>query len=554
MAQMIVTKSDNQVIIRSPGPQGPQGATGNVLEGIGADESVMIADSGEGEGIRWAQVGDANVSALSPSKVTGTALVASLADAKGDLLAATGADTVGRLPVGADGGVLVADSGEASGIGWQSLAEADVARASQVGNLLTEGMASSEDGTTVWRSVGGSVVIANDDTYARTGTRSQKITTNQNSSLVAPVAGVALADRYEVVPGEHYTFAVWVRPEAADENWIGRLYWYNSSNVAASTATTDGAVRTLAVGGWTLVSVSGRAPADAAVCMPTLVRSSGTAVTSLWLDDASFHRGIGGRPSEPGLPVVGTQATDQVVVTKDGVGSKLSAAEPVVINNGAGVSYTLPPIGDNRGVKFTLVNNGTGVVSVYCTGLETIAGLGSVTIPGKGQLEIISTGSSWNVLSGRYSTNTVGLATYEWDHASNAWRLIAYDTGIRDISGDLLNGWVATNTVSVRRVMGDVWVVGGITNPANINGNSYFYNLPGGFRPTEGWQYMVGTAQNATTRLTTGALPLIMAGYDMGVSGVIDAGQYLDFAAHFVVSASSTLPSSLPGTQVTAPR
>ena len=518
---------------------------------LSADRTLSIAAGGVTSGmIAAGAVGDAAISGgVAAGKIAGTALVASTVDAKGDLLAATGADTVGRLPVGADGEVLVADSGEASGIGWKSLAEADVARASQVGNLLPEGMANSEDGTTVWRSVGGSVVIANDNTYARTGTRSQKITTNQNSALVAPVAGVALADRYEVVPGEHYTFAVWVRPEAADENWIGRLYWYNSSNVEASTARTDSAVRTLAVGGWTLVSVSGRVPSDAAVCVPVVVRSTGTAVTSLWLDDASFHRGIGGRPSEPGLPTVGTQATDQVVVTKDGVTNKLSAAQPVAINNGTSVSYTLPPISDNSGVKFTLVNNGTGTVSVYCTGLETIAGLGSVTIPGKGELEIISTGSSWNVLSGRYSTNTVGLATYEWDHASNAWRLIAYDTGWRDVGTSLdysgMTNAPTLNLFRIRRGLDRVSFVYSANTTGSPSGTAT-YALPAGFQPyaIDPRYVLLDTSSNAFIASATTIALTTLTFRHVDISTRASWSWEANRAA---------LPSSLPGTQVTAP-
>jgi hypothetical protein len=42
----------------------------------------------------------------------------SVIDAKGDLLAGTAADTVGRLAVGTNGQMLIADSGETNGIKW----------------------------------------------------------------------------------------------------------------------------------------------------------------------------------------------------------------------------------------------------------------------------------------------------------------------------------------------------------------------------------------------------------------------------------------------------
>lgn len=46
------------------------------------------------------------------------AVLQSLADAKGDLLAASAADTVTRLAVGTNGQVLTADSAEATGVKW----------------------------------------------------------------------------------------------------------------------------------------------------------------------------------------------------------------------------------------------------------------------------------------------------------------------------------------------------------------------------------------------------------------------------------------------------
>jgi len=49
---------------------------------------------------------------------SGTAVMESLVDAKGDLLAATAADIVDRLAVGADTFVLTADSAEATGVKW----------------------------------------------------------------------------------------------------------------------------------------------------------------------------------------------------------------------------------------------------------------------------------------------------------------------------------------------------------------------------------------------------------------------------------------------------
>lgn len=48
------------------------------------------------------------------------AIAKTIVDAKGDLIAATAADTVARLAVGANGTVLTADSAEATGLKWSA--------------------------------------------------------------------------------------------------------------------------------------------------------------------------------------------------------------------------------------------------------------------------------------------------------------------------------------------------------------------------------------------------------------------------------------------------
>jgi hypothetical protein len=50
----------------------------------------------------------------------GAAINKTIVDAKGDIIAATAADTVARLPVGTNGQVLLADSAETTGLKWGS--------------------------------------------------------------------------------------------------------------------------------------------------------------------------------------------------------------------------------------------------------------------------------------------------------------------------------------------------------------------------------------------------------------------------------------------------
>jgi hypothetical protein len=76
----------------------------------GTNGYVLVADSAQATGLRWAAAPDG-------------AIALTLADAKGDLFVATAADTVARLPVGTNGYVLTAASGQATGLQWASAAK-----------------------------------------------------------------------------------------------------------------------------------------------------------------------------------------------------------------------------------------------------------------------------------------------------------------------------------------------------------------------------------------------------------------------------------------------
>ncbi|MBW1779321.1 MAG: hypothetical protein JRL30_01150 [Deltaproteobacteria bacterium] len=77
------------------------------LLGVGDDDDVLTADSGEASGLKWAP----------PAAPAGTLLESDFS-AKGDLLGASADDTLEVLNVGDDDDVLTADSGEASGLKW----------------------------------------------------------------------------------------------------------------------------------------------------------------------------------------------------------------------------------------------------------------------------------------------------------------------------------------------------------------------------------------------------------------------------------------------------
>jgi pectate lyase-like protein len=74
---------------------------------VGANGTVLTADSAQATGVTW-------------SAAPGGGIAATIVDAKGDLIAATAADTVDRLPVGANNTVLTADSAMTTGLKWSA--------------------------------------------------------------------------------------------------------------------------------------------------------------------------------------------------------------------------------------------------------------------------------------------------------------------------------------------------------------------------------------------------------------------------------------------------
>jgi hypothetical protein len=122
---------------------------------VGANNTVLTADSAESTGLKW-------------SAAPGGGIPATLVDVKGDVIAATGADTVARLAVGTNNQVLTADSAQSTGLRWATPSSGGaiggtynvkLAPYNAVGNGVTNDTTAIQTAINDARSAGGGVVI-----------------------------------------------------------------------------------------------------------------------------------------------------------------------------------------------------------------------------------------------------------------------------------------------------------------------------------------------------------------------------------------------------------
>jgi hypothetical protein len=102
---------------------------------VGANGTVLKANSATTSGLEWGSIaadieGVTAGTGLTGGGTSGTVTLAldsaaviapTIVDAKGDIIAATAADTVARLAVGTNGQVLTAASGQATGLEWTTI-------------------------------------------------------------------------------------------------------------------------------------------------------------------------------------------------------------------------------------------------------------------------------------------------------------------------------------------------------------------------------------------------------------------------------------------------
>ena len=84
---------------------------------VGANGTFLKADSAQSDGLAWSTLADGDI----PSTIArdSEAVLQTLADAKGDLIAASGADTWAKVAAASkDGDALTSDSSQAAGVKW----------------------------------------------------------------------------------------------------------------------------------------------------------------------------------------------------------------------------------------------------------------------------------------------------------------------------------------------------------------------------------------------------------------------------------------------------
>lgn len=152
---------------------------------IGSDGQVLTADSAQTLGLKWATP----AASISPTIV----------DAKGDLIAGTANDTVARLPVGADGSLLNADSTGLTGMAY--VTRASLAADSAFSGTYVAGSTLTTKGDLLGRTssavarveVGTNDYVLTADSAMTTGVKWAAIAQSQVTNLTTDLAAKAPA-------------------------------------------------------------------------------------------------------------------------------------------------------------------------------------------------------------------------------------------------------------------------------------------------------------------------------------------------------------------------
>jgi WD40 repeat protein len=152
---------------------------------VGSNNQVLTADSAQTLGVKWA----------TPLSFSET-LPASILDAKGDLIAASAADTAGILPLGSNGQILTAEPSMTLGIKWADPVGIPRTTVDAKGDLL----AATADDTVARLAAGSNGKVLAADSSQTTGLKWSAPTSRRVLATSGPGATPTVnTDSYDVV-------------------------------------------------------------------------------------------------------------------------------------------------------------------------------------------------------------------------------------------------------------------------------------------------------------------------------------------------------------------
>lgn len=245
-------------------------AKGDLLAGTAADALGRLAVGTDGQVLT---ADSTQTTGIKWAAAAGGGIAATIVDAKGDLIAGTAADTVARLGVGSNGQVLTADSAQAAGLKWAAAAGGPVTTVNALGSL------------------GATKTLGDPSTY---GMQAGTLTANTNITVPAAVVGASFTLKLvqDATGGRTPTFT----PTGADLLALpaGSISWVttaNAENLLAFSCDTAGV--------WDIVPVTGASGGGAPTTAPyvTLAADAGLSAEAVLGTSVIMEGTLAARPA-----------------------------------------------------------------------------------------------------------------------------------------------------------------------------------------------------------------------------------------------------------------